>query len=64
MDSRLVWFCIRYKILAKREAAGLASYAALSDALNDFLYYCGSLRVKSVDVYDQVEVSDGVINTK
>lgn len=61
MDSRLVWFCIRYKALCKREAAGNATYTEVSDALNDFLYHCSVLRVKSIDVYNQVEVSDAVI---
>ena len=62
MDSRLVWFCIRYKALCKREAAGNATYAEVSDALNDFLYHCSVLRVRSIDVYDKVEVSDAIIN--
>jgi hypothetical protein len=64
MDSRLVWFCLRYKALCKREAAGNATYAEVSDALNDFLYYCSEFRVRSIDVYDQVEVRDGIVNAE
>lgn len=64
MDSRLVWFCIRYKALCKREAAGTATYDEVSDALNDFLYHCSVLRVRSIDVYDKVEVRDGIVNAE
>lgn len=64
MDSRLVWFCIRYKALCKREAAGNATYAEVSDALNDFVYHCSVLGVKSIDVYNQVEVHDGIVNAE
>lgn len=64
MDSTLRWYCIRYKILSKREAAGNATYAELSDALNDFVYHCSVLGVKSIDVYNQVEVHDGIVNAE
>jgi hypothetical protein len=64
MDSRLVWFCLRYKALCKREAAGTATWDTVNDALNDFLYHCSVLRVKSIDVYNQVEVSDGIVNAE
>jgi hypothetical protein len=62
MDTRLVWFCLRYKALCKREAAGTATWDQVNDALNDFLYHCQVLRVRSIDVYDQVEVSHAIIN--
>lgn len=64
MDSTLRWYCIRYKILSKREAAGTATYAELSDALNDFLYHCMIEGVKSIDVYNNVEVRDGIVNAE
>ena len=62
--SKLVWFCIRYKNMCRRESAGLASHEQVVETLDDFLYSCGIAKVNYLALYDSTEVSDAIIDAE